>query len=74
MNLEAAGKALVFLALALLLVGGVMILLGKTGVPRLPGDIVLEGKNWKLFFPIVTSIVVSILLTVLLNVAARFWR
>jgi hypothetical protein len=51
-----------------------MWLLGRAGVPKLPGDLVLEGKNWTLFFPIVTSIVLSIALTVVLNLVARFWR
>jgi hypothetical protein len=74
MNLEAMGKALILCALTLLVVGGAMWLLGRTGLPKLPGDLVLEGKNWKLFFPIVTSIVLSIALTVVLNLVARFWR
>ncbi len=30
---------------------------------KLPGDIVVEKENFKFYFPVVTSIVVSVLLT-----------
>jgi hypothetical protein len=43
---------------------GILIYLG---VPffRLPGDIVIEKENFKFYFPISTSIIVSIMLTIL---------
>ena len=74
MNLETLGRVLILGAVGLLVAGGLLLLLAKLGVPRLPGDITVEGKNWKLFFPIATSIVLSIVLTVLLNLLGRFWR
>lgn len=39
---------------------------------RLPGDIVIENKNSKIYFPIVSSIVVSILLSVLFYFLQKF--
>lgn len=33
------------------------------GIGRLPGDIAVEGENFKFYFPIMSSIVISILLT-----------
>jgi hypothetical protein len=30
---------------------------------RLPGDIVIEGKNGRFYFPVVTCVVISILLS-----------
>ena len=74
MQLEGIARALIGLALLLLLAGGVLFVLARLGLPRLPGDFVLEGRNWKFFFPIATSIVLSLVLTVLINVFARFFR
>jgi hypothetical protein len=58
----------------LLVVGGVLLLTGlaltlgeRFGLGRLPGDIVWRRKNITIYFPIVTSLVLSLVLTVLLN-------
>jgi hypothetical protein len=40
---------------------------------RLPGDIKVEKENFKFYFPITTSILISILLTVILYLINR-WR
>ncbi len=40
-------------------------------IGRLPGDIVVERENFRFYFPIVTSIVISIILTL---IAAAFRR
>ncbi len=56
----------------LITVGVILILLGvlwpwlsKLGLGRLPGDIVVERDNFRFYFPITTSILISILLSVL---------
>lgn len=62
-----------------MIVGGVLVLLGALfsfgirlpWLGRLPGDIVIERENFRMHFPIVTSIVISIILTLL---AALFRR
>jgi hypothetical protein len=36
------------------------------GLFRLPGDIVMEKKNFRLFFPVTTCIIVSIVLSLVL--------
>jgi peptidoglycan biosynthesis protein MviN/MurJ (putative lipid II flippase) len=41
---------------------------------RLPGDIDIKGKNFRIYFPIITCIILSILLTVLLNLINIFRR
>ena len=38
----------------------------RLGFGRLPGDIVIERPGFSLYFPIVTSLVVSVVLSVLL--------
>ena len=61
------GKALVSLGLLLAVIGGILLLAGRAGLPlgRLPGDFAWRGKNVQVFFPLGTSILVSILLTLL---------
>jgi len=62
------GKVLVFLGAAIVVVGFVFVLLGRTSLPigRLPGDIVYRGKNTIFYFPLATSIVISVVLSVLM--------
>jgi hypothetical protein len=55
----------------LAVVGVALVLGGKLGLGRLPGDILIERKGSSFHFPIVTSIVVSIVLTVLANLLLR---
>ena len=59
-------KILIYTGSALIIAGLVFMLLGKIGFFRLPGDIEMGGKNWKFFFPITSSIIISIILTLVL--------
>ncbi len=70
------GKGLVVLGILIVLAGGVFMLLGRINVPlgRLPGDIVYRGKNSTVYFPLMTSIVVSVVLSVVLYLISRFRR
>ncbi len=56
----------------LVIIGALIILLGllwpwlqKIGLGRLPGDIVIERENFRFYFPVTTSIVISLLLSLL---------
>lgn len=57
----------------IVIVGLVLVLIGRTNLPmgRLPGDIVYRGKNTTFYFPLATSIVVSVVISVLLYVIGR---
>ena len=47
-----------------------LLLLVSPKIPwlgRLPGDILIRRKNFTLYFPLATSIILSIILTVLIN-------
>ena len=47
-----------------------LLLLVSPKIPwlgRLPGDILIRKKNFTLYFPLATSIILSIILTVLIN-------
>lgn len=62
------GKILIYLGGTVVVIGVLLVLLGKTGLPlgRLPGDVVYRGKNTTVYFPIVTCIVLSLVLSVVM--------
>ncbi|QNI33283.1 DUF2905 domain-containing protein [Alloacidobacterium dinghuense] len=70
------GRMLVGLGLLFLVVGSLILLLGKTGIPlgRLPGDITYRGKNTSFYFPLASSILISILLSIVFYLISRFRR
>jgi hypothetical protein len=70
------GKTLVGLGLLLALIGALVLLAARVGLPlgRLPGDISYKGKNFSVYVPIGTSILISIVLSVILYIFARFRR
>ena len=53
--------------LALAVLGGVVLLLGKLGVGGLPGDIVYRRGNFSLYVPLGLMILLSVVITILLN-------
>jgi hypothetical protein len=60
------GRTLIFLGLLLAGIGVVVLLLGKIpGIGRLPGDILVQRKNFTFYFPIATSILISVFLSFL---------
>ena len=71
-----AGKMFVVLGGVILLIGLVMMFAGRFNFPlgRLPGDVTWRGKNTVVYFPIVTSILVSIGLSVVMYLSSHFRR
>jgi membrane protein implicated in regulation of membrane protease activity len=65
------GKMLLFGGLALAAVGLLLMFGERFGLGRLPGDLVWKRRNTTVYFPWVTSLVVSVILTVLLNLFLR---
>jgi hypothetical protein len=74
--MENTGRFLMLGGILLFIVGGLIFLATKSGIPfgRLPGDIHIERENFSFHFPLASSILVSILLTILVNVILRFWK
>lgn len=65
-------RLLIVFGITLIAAGLVFLLLERQGLPwRLPGDIVIRRKNWSVWVPITTSVLLSIVLTVLLNLFRR---
>lgn len=69
--METFGKTIIGFGVILVLVGGIMVLLGRAGLPSLPGDVSFRRGNTRVFFPIGTSILISVVLTVALNLLIR---
>jgi hypothetical protein len=59
------GRTLLLIGLVIAAVGALLWLFGKNGGGFLPGDIVVERKNVRFYFPIVTCLVVSLVLSVI---------
>jgi hypothetical protein len=72
------GKILLGLGLLLVVLGAVLLLGSRFGVPigRLPGDLHWRSRsgNTQIYFPIMTSILLSILLTLILWLLRNFRR
>ncbi|MGA2354412.1 MAG: DUF2905 domain-containing protein [Terriglobales bacterium] len=70
------GRMLVLLGIALIVIGGIVLLVGRTALPlgRLPGDILYKGKNTTFYFPLASSILVSIVLSIILYLIQRLKR
>ncbi|PTX55338.1 Protein of unknown function (DUF2905) [Melghirimyces profundicolus] len=66
-------KMLIFLGVLLVAVGLIWQLGGRFfNLGRLPGDIVVEKENFKFYFPVVTSIIISVVLSLLLYLFRLF--
>lgn len=66
------GRLLMLIGVACLAVGVFMWLGGKLPwLGRLPGDFVIEREDFRLYFPLGTSIVVSFVLSLLFIVLRR---
>ena len=75
-DLNTLARWIVIAGLSLTVVGGLLWLLGRSGLPlgRLPGDIRIERGNFSCFFPLATSLLFSLALTIILNLLARWLR
>ena len=60
-------RVLIILGVVIIAVGIAWGLAEKLGLGRLPGDIVIERDNFRLYIPITTSILISVVLS------AVFW-
>jgi hypothetical protein len=56
-------RILIIAGIALVLAGFLWPWLGRIGLGRLPGDIVIEREGFRLYIPITTSLLISAVLT-----------
>lgn len=61
------GKLLIIIGVVCIIAGAAMLYLPRIPfLGKLPGDIAVEKENFKFYFPLGTSILISIILTLLL--------
>lgn len=59
-------RFLIVLGIVLVVAGLLWPVLTRLGLGRLPGDIVIEREGFRLYIPIVTSLLISAVLSVVL--------
>ena len=58
-------RFLIVLGLALVVIGLLWPWIGRLGLGRLPGDIVIQRQNFIFYFPITTGLLISVVLTLI---------
>ncbi len=58
-------RMLIFAGVALIVAGVVWSVAERFGLGRLPGDIAIERENFRFYFPVTTSILISIVMSLL---------
>ncbi|HWE23975.1 MAG TPA: DUF2905 domain-containing protein [Myxococcales bacterium] len=69
--MDSLGKMLLIGGAALAALGGILLLASRSGLHRLPGDIVVRRGNFTFYAPLGLMILISIVLTIVLSLIAR---
>jgi len=64
-------RFLIVLGLAIVIAGLLWPFLAKTGIGRLPGDIMIERENFTLYIPLMSGLLISVVFSALLWLLAR---
>lgn len=69
------GKYIVVAGLVIIVVGIIIWLFhdNLNWIGRLPGDIRVERKNFRFYFPVTTMLLFSLLITVIIQIVRRFF-
>ncbi len=71
-GIQFMGRILIFTGIILVVLGGLLLISGKAPwLGRLPGDIIVQRKNFTFYFPLATSILLSIIITLILWLFGR---
>jgi hypothetical protein len=71
---QQVGKWLLLVGIVIAVLGAIMVLLGQVGLFKLPGDLQFGGRNWRIYLPIASCIIISIVLTLILWLINYFRR
>ncbi|HOF88828.1 MAG TPA: DUF2905 domain-containing protein [Armatimonadota bacterium] len=74
MDLSTLGRVLLVIGILLAVVGLLAMFLGKLGLGRLPGDILIKRDGTTIYVPIVTMLLLSVILSLLLNFILWLFR
>ncbi|MEW6215103.1 MAG: DUF2905 domain-containing protein [Nitrospirota bacterium] len=71
-SIQYIGKFLILLGIIVAAIGGLILISGKIPwIGRLPGDIIIQKRNFTFYFPLATSILLSLILTLLFWLIGR---
>ncbi|MGE5443989.1 MAG: DUF2905 domain-containing protein [Ignavibacteriales bacterium] len=66
------GKLIIILGIFLVVIGVLIVLAPRIPyIGRLPGDIYIRRDRFTIYFPLVSSIIISLILTLILNFIFR---
>ncbi|MHC4205298.1 MAG: DUF2905 domain-containing protein [Planctomycetota bacterium] len=68
------GKWLIAAGIFIAVLGVLVMLLGRVGLFKLPGDLQFGSKNWRIYIPIASCVIISIILTLILWLINYFRR
>jgi len=68
------GKWLIGVGIFIAVVGVLVMLLGRVGLFKLPGDLEFGSKNWRIYIPIASCVLISIILTLIMWLISYFRR
>ncbi|HET6370829.1 MAG TPA: DUF2905 domain-containing protein [Nitrospiria bacterium] len=70
--MQELGRLILVMGLVLVLLGGLLLLSGRIPwLGKLPGDILIQRRNFTFYFPLATSILISLLLTLVFWLLGR---
>lgn len=69
--MQEIGRFLLLIAAVLALVGASLLGLGRLGLGKLPGDLVIRRPHLAIYIPLASCLLLSLLLTVLLRLFRR---
>jgi len=71
------GRFLIITGLVLVILGAGLMVFSRFKIPflgRLPGDILVQKKNFTFYFPLATSIIVSVILSLILYLVSKIHK
>jgi hypothetical protein len=72
-NFGGIGKILIIIGGIIIILGIITLIAGKIPfIGKLPGDFSWKGKNWAVYFPLGTSILISIILSLIIWLIRKF--
>jgi hypothetical protein len=71
-GIQYIGKFLIIFGIVVIAIGSLLLFSGKIPwLGKLPGDIIIQRKNFTFYFPIATSIILSVILTFIFWIISR---
>lgn len=68
------GKWLIAVGIFIAVLGVLVMLLGRIGLFKLPGDLEFGSENWRVYIPIASCVIISVILTLIMWLINYFKR